>query len=244
MEDIKLLGKIKEFLSGLPTCFGYGDGSGSGNGSGSDFGSGNSSSSGYYGYGYGYGDGDGYGDGSGSGYGYGCRFGYGYGYGYSGLLEIDGHKICLVDSVPTIFTSVKGNVAKGYILQSDLTMIPCFVVKGTVNGETVFAHGNDLHKAMAALTDKMFGDMPEEDRVAAFIQTHPDKDKAYSNKDLFDWHHRLTGSCEAGRIAFMKDNNLALNGKTTVKDFIRLTQNAYGGSIIQDLAHAYNEITK
>lgn len=37
---------------------------------------------------YGYGDGDGYGDGSGSGSG--------------GLSEINGHKVYLVDSVPTI----------------------------------------------------------------------------------------------------------------------------------------------
>ena len=141
----------------------------------------------------------------------------------------------LVDSVPTIFTHIKGNVAKGFILQSDLTMTPCYVVKGN----NQFAHGDDLHKAMAALTDKMFDDMPEEERIAEFIKAHPDKDKAYPNQDLFDWHHRLTGSCMAGRNAFVKDRGMTLDGKTTVAAFIELTKNAYGGSTIKNLEKAY-----
>ena len=179
----------------------------------------------------GYGSGDGYGSGSGSGYGDGS----GSGYGYGGLAEINGHKVYLVDQVPTIFTSIKGNVAKGFILQSDLTMTPCYVVKGN----DMFAHGDDLHQAMAALTDKMFDDMPEEERIAEFIKAHPDKDKPYPNQDLFDWHHRLTGSCMAGRNAFVKDRGLTLDGETTVAEFIKLTENAYGGSTIRKLKDLY-----
>ena len=147
----------------------------------------------------------------------------------------------MVDSVPTIFSSIKGNVAKGFILQSDLTMTPCYVVKGVANDNTVFAHGDDLHKAMAALTDKMFVDMPEEERIAEFVKAHPDMDKPYPNQDLFDWHHRLTGSCMAGRNAFVKDRGLTLDGETTVAEFIKLTENAYGGSVIKNLAVAYME---
>ena len=161
--------------------------------------------------------------------------GYGSGSGYGGLAEINGHKIYLVDSVPTIFCSIKGNVAKGFILQSDLTMTPCYVVKGN----NLFAHGDNLHKAMTALTDKMFDDMPEEERIAEFVKAHPDKDKPYPNQDLFDWHHRLTGSCMAGRNAFVKDRGLSLDGETTVTDFIKLTENAYGGSTIRKLAEQY-----
>ena len=141
----------------------------------------------------------------------------------------------MVDGVPTIFTSIKGNVAKGFILQSDLTMTPCYVVKGN----DMFAHCYDLHKAMAALTDKMFDDMPEEERIAEFIKAHPDPEKAYPNQDLFDWHHRLTGSCMAGRNAFVKDRGLTLDGETTVTAFIELTKNAYGGSTIKALEKAY-----
>ena len=187
---------------------------------------------------------DGSGDGYDDGYGYGDGSGYGSGYGYGGgngngcgggLSDINGHKVYLVDSVPTIFTSIHGNVAKGFILQSDLTMTPCYVVKGN----NMFAHGDDLHKAMTALTDKMFDDMPEEERIAEFVKAHPDKNKAYPNQDLFDWHHRLTGSCMAGRNAFVKDKGLTLDGETTVAEFIRLTENAYGGSTIRKLAEEY-----
>ena len=177
--------------------------------------------------GSGYGSGYGYGDGDGS--------GYGYGDGDGGLAEIDGDKIYMVDDIPTIFCSIKGNVAKGFILQSDLSRTPCYVVKGN----NLFAHGDNLHEAMAALTDKMFDDMPEEERIAAFIKAHPDKDKPYPNRDLFDWHHRLTGSCMAGRNAFVKDRGLTLEGETTVAAFIQLTQNAYGGGTIKALDKAY-----
>ncbi len=226
MEDVKVRAFLQVNGSASGSGSGYGDGSGSGSGYG-------------YGYGYGYGSGDGsgygsgYGDGDGSGSGSGS--GSGYGYGDGGLSEIKGHKVYLVDSVPTIFTSIKGNVAKGFILRSDLTMTPCYVVKGN----DMFAHGDNLHKAMAALTDKMFDDMPEEERIAEFVKAHPDKDKSYPNQDLFDWHHRLTGSCMAGRNAFVKDRGLTLDGETTVSDFIKLTENAYGGSTIKALAKEY-----
>ena len=184
------------------------------------------------------GSGSGSGDGCGDGYGdgYGSGYGDGYGSGDGGLSEINGHKVYLVDSVPTIFTSVHGNVAKGFILQSDLTMTPCYIVK---NGDT-FAHGDDLRKAMEALRNKLFEDMPEEERIAEFIKEHPDKDKEYPNKDLFDWHNRLTGSCMAGRNAFIKDRGLTLEGETTVTAFIELTRNAYGGDTIKRLERTYN----
>ena len=225
MEDVKLQEKIMEFLS-TDTGSGYGSGSGSGDGSGYGYGSGDGS---------GYGSGDGSGDGSGYGYGDGSGSGDGSGYGYGGLSEIDGHKVYPVDNVPTIFLSIHGNVAKGFILQSDLSLTPCYIVKG----HNMFAHGDDLHEAMAALRDKMFEDMPEEERIAAFIEEHPDKDKAYPNKDLFDWHNKLTGSCMAGRNAFVKDHGLSMDGETTVTEFIRLTENAYGGSTIKKLKENY-----
>jgi hypothetical protein len=122
-------------------------------------------------------------------------------------------------------------------LQNDLTLTPCFIVKG--NGH--FAHGKTLRKAMEALTDKLFDDMPEEERIAAFVKEHPEYRKPYPNKDLYDWHHRLTGSCEMGRNAFVSDKGLSLDGETTVEDFVRLTQNAYGGSTIRKLPAMYGQ---
>ena len=218
MEDVKLQEKIKAFLA-VDNGDGYGYGSGYGDGYGSGSGDGS-------GYGYGYGDGYGSGDGSG--------YGDGYGYG-DGLAELNGQNVYRIDETPTIITSVRGNVAKGFIMQSDLTLTPCYVVKGN----NLFAHGDDLHKAMAALADKMFDDMPEEERIAEFVKAHPDKNTAYPNQDLFDWHHRLTGSCLAGRNAFVKDRGLSLDGETTVLEFIRLTENSYGSSTIRKLREQY-----
>ena len=111
------------------------------------------------------------------------------------------------------------------------------IVRGDRSG--LFAHGDTLREAMAALTDKLFEDMPEEERIKAFIREHPEKSKAYPNRDLFDWHNKLTGSCLAGRNAFVKDMGLSLEGETTVEAFIELTRNAYGGDIIRRLEEAY-----
>ena len=167
-------------------------------------------------------DGSGYGSaGSGSGY---C----------DGVAEINGNKIYMVDCVPTIFKAINGNVAKGYIVHGDLTLKPCYIVKGN----NQFAHGETLHKAMDALREKMFEDMPEEERIAAFIKEHPDVDAAHDNKDLFNWHH-LTGSCLMGREAFVEDRGLNLEGQTTVREFIELTRNAYGGDVIKRLEETY-----
>ena len=236
MEDVK----VRKFLQ----IDGYGSGSGDGDGSGSGYGDGSGSGDGDgSGSGSGSGDGDGSGSGSGdgsgsgSGYGYGYGSGSGYGYGSGGLSEINGHKVYLVDGVPTIFTSIHCNVSNGFILQSDLTMTPCYIVKGN----NLFAHGDDLHKAMAALIDKMFDNMPEEKRIAEFIKAHPDKTALYSHKDLYDWHHRLTGSCVAGRNAFTKDHGIDMDGSSSVEYFIELTKNAYGGSTIKKLEEAYNQ---
>ena len=211
MEAISLQEKIKAFLS---TDCGYGDGSG-------------------FGYGDGYGAGSGYGSGSGDGYGDGSGYGDGDG---DGLGQIENQQIYMIDEIQTIICSVHNNVARGYILLSDLTLDPCFIVKG--NG--LFAHGKNLREAMTALTDKMFDNMPEEERIAEFIKAHPDKKALYSHKDLYDWHHRLTGSCVAGRDAFAKDHGIDMEGSSTVEYFIELTQNAYGGSTIRKLEEAYN----
>ena len=184
------------------------------------------------GSGYGYGDGSGSGSGSGYGYGYGDGSGSGDG---SGVAELNGLKVHRIDGVPTVLYSIHGNVAKGAILQNDLTLQPCFIVKGS----GYFAHGDTLREAMNALTGKIMEDMPEDERIAAFVEAHPDYRKPYPNRDLYDWHHKLTGSCEMGRNAFVSDNGLSLDGETTVEQFVELTRNAYGGETIRKLPAAY-----
>ena len=150
---------------------------------------------------------------------------------------MNGEPVWLIDDVPTILRVVRGDVAKGCILRGDLTLVNCYVAKGG----GFFAHGSTLREAVEALREKRLENMPEEERVKAFVETHPDPDAEYANEDLFQWHHRLTGSCLAGRKAFIEDRGLSLEGTTTVREFIRLTRNAYGGSTIRKLEAAYGE---
>ena len=207
------------------------NGSGSGSGSGSGYGYGYGYGSGYgsgYGDGDGSGSGDGYGYGSGSGYGDGYGSGYGDGYG-DGVTTFDGENVVRIDGVQTILRNIHGNVARADILQSDLTLTPCYVVKR----DNKFAHGETIEAAMQALMDKLFDDMPVEERVEAFIGAVK-PDVKYPAQTLFDWHHKLTGSCEAGRKAFAKDHGIDLqHGEYTLQQFLGLTRDAYGADVIR-----------
>ena len=60
--------------------------------------------------------------------------------------------------------------------------------------------------------------------------------KKYSAKDLFIWHHILTGSCKFGREIFCKDRNIDINkDEFTIYEFIDLTKDSYMGEIIKKL---------
>lgn len=214
-----------------------------------------------YGAGYGFGVG-GYGDGYGIlnydkngtdgvvwdvagpdaniGCGCGCGFGSSYGYGYGsgddlGVKEINGNIVCIIDDIPTIITSVRNNIAKGFIVKNDLQFKPCYIVKENNH----FAHGFTLKDAFMSLQEKLYDDSTEEERIEAFMKQFPEYDVKYDNMDLFVYHHVLTGSCRMGREAFMSNKGLSLDGKTSVREFVKLTQDAYGGDIIKKLPEAY-----
>ena len=214
--------RIKAFLS-----LSYGSGSGDGSGSGYGDGDGD-------GYGYGSGSGSGYGDGYGDGSGSGSGSGSGYGDG-SGVKEINGNTVYMVDDVPTIIKSVRGNIAQGYILQSDLTQKPCYIVKE----QNKFAHGSTLHDAFSSLQEKLYDGSTEEERIEAFRKKFPEYDTPYPNRDLFAYHHVLTGSCRMGRESFCEDKGISLDGSTTVRKFVKLTKDSYGGDIIRKLPEVY-----
>ena len=198
--------------------YGYDDGSGDGSGSGD---------------GYGYDDGSGDGSGYGSGYGSGSGYGDGSGYGCDRLCALGaycGSKVYAIDGVPTLIDAVLGSYAKGRILMDDMTTRPCYIAK---EGR-VFAHGDTLRDAQTALWEKLFDDMPLDDRIAAFLACHTLTD-AYPNRDLFEWHHRLTGSCLAGRKAWVASHGIDMDGSTTVADFIRLCEDDFGRDAIRAL---------
>ena len=172
--------------------------------------------------------------------GYGCGDGSpdGNGYGYFdnlGLKEINGNIVYIIDDIPTIITSVRNNIAKGFIVKSDLQFEPCYIVKE--NNE--FAHGDTLKDAFMSLQEKLYDDSTEEERIEAFKKQFPEYDVKYNNRDLFVYHHVLTGSCRMGRESFVSNKGLSLDGKTSVREFVKLTQDAYGGDIIKKLPEAY-----
>ena len=224
---------------------GYGNGDGNGYGDGYGYGYGNGDGNGYGdGYGNGYGNGYGYGNGNGDGNGYGNGDGNGYGNGYGngdgygcGIKEFDGHKLYTVDGVPTAITALHGNVAQGFTLAHNVERHPCFIVKD--NGK--FAHGKTIHDAFTALQEKLYDDSTEEERIEAFKKKFPSYDTPYPNVELFTYHHVLTGSCRMGREQFCQNHGIDMNGSTTVRQFVLLTSDSYGGDIIRCLPEAYGK---
>lgn len=47
-----------------------------------------------------------------------------------------------------------------------------------------------------------------------------------------------------GRDNFVREKGLSMEGKTSVRAFIDLTKNAYGGEVIRRLEEAYKEDLK
>ena len=232
---------IKQFLA-ISSVDGSGDGSGYGSGSG--FGSGDGDGDGY-GYGDGYGDGDGDGYGYGSGYGDGDGDGYGYGSGYGdgdgdgsgyGIKSYNGYEVYIIDDMRTIIHSVHGNIARGAIINSDLTLADCYIAKY----EDYFAHGETAKQAMADAQSKAYQNKPFEERIDYVIEKYPDVDVLIEHSALFSLHNFLTGSCLFGRKEFAKAHSLdPEHGSMTMREFIHLTKDAFGGDNIRQLADAY-----
>ena len=178
------------------------------------------------GYGYGYGSGPGYGSGDGSGYGSG-----------DGVKSFAGRLIFEIDDIQTAITHIKDDIAKGFILNGDFTINPCYIVKG--NG--FFAHGKTIREAQRALTEKYMEDMGEDEVIEKFMSEF-ERDKKYKGTVFFDWHHYLTGSCLMGREAFVKNHGLDLEAEYTVDEFIELCKDDYGGEIIKKLKNMWEMI--
>lgn len=236
--------KIKEFLA-LDTGSGYGHGRADGTGFGSCDGMGCGFGAGVQkNYSCGYGTAVHNGDGRGKGVGENNSFAANGDYiphgedtpcvGF-GVKAINGYEVHRIDDMPTILTSIRGDVAQGFIVQSDLQLKPCYIVKEN----NKFAHGETLHEAFNSLQEKLFDDSSEEERLDAFKKKFPEYDVKYDNRDLFKYHHILTGSCRMGRWTFVVSHGLSLDCKTSVREFVELTQNAYGGDIIKKLPGAY-----
>ena len=133
----------------------------------------------------------------------------------------------------TLIYAVRGNMAKGAVLQKDLTLKDCWIAK---HGN-FFAHGGTLRDAVKAAYAKWSESRPIEERIAEFVETHPSLDEPYG--DLFEWHHTLTGSCEFGRLGWCVDHGYRPTDSVTLRTFFEKTQGYYGGDVIRRVAREY-----
>lgn len=229
--------EVLHFLSINPVL---GDGSGDGDEYGYGYGNGDGSGDGD-GYGYGDGYGSGYGDeyGNGSGYGYGSGYGDGYGngsgYGDGDIKALNGNILDYVDSIPTIITQVCGNFAKGYMVNNDLTLSLCYIARV---GNS-FAHGKTIKAALLDAEMKEAKNIPIEERINKFVEVFGHLNSIHTGKRFYEWHHILTGSCQMGRDEFCKAHNIDLEKVYTVRYFLQITKDSYGGEIIKKVIEAY-----
>ena len=166
-------------------------------------------------------------------FGYGSGSGSGYGDG-SGLQKYNNHYIFLIDNLPTIFTNIKGNVAKGFIVNKDLTLEKTWIAKG----HNYFAHGSTLKEALQSLEEKIFANLDTESKLAEFKKLFV-KGKTYKGTEYFKWHNLLTGSCLQGRNYFVKEKNLDLKKEYTPLEFLNIVKGAFGWSVLKDLVQYY-----
>ena len=159
MESIRVTREeVERFLSIkiIDGCgYGKGYGSGCGYGKGDGFGSGYGDGLGLsysegFAFGLYLGSGDGHINGSGNGSGFSEGSGSEDGDGEGGDVSVmniktfNGHIIDYIDGVPTIITNIHNDVASGFIIGFDMTLIPCYVAKA---GNS-FAHGKTLKDAV------------------------------------------------------------------------------------------------
>ena len=133
----------------------------------------------------------------------------------------------------TLIYAVRGNVAKGAVLCRDLTLRDCWIAKRG----NFFAHGETLHAAVEAVEAKWRENRPLDERIAEFVETHPDLDEVYH--DLFDWHYLLTGSCEFGRRRWCEEYGYKPTDSITLRMFLAETVGNYGGDVIRQVAKEY-----
>lgn len=215
---------------------------------GSSYGSGYGSGYGNDRSGYGSGNGDGEGEswrGTGTGYGYGLGLGYSegsHGWGYDnslsgkGIKSYSGHEVYMVDAIQTIIYSIHGNIARGAIIRDDLTLSDCYIARY----EDCFAHGKTAKQAMVDAKEKAYYCKPVEERINYVLKTYPDVDVSIEHSVLFSLHSLITGSCRFGRQEFAKAHSLdPEHGSMTMREFIHLTKDAFGGDNIRQLADAY-----
>ena len=128
--------------------------------------------------------------------------------------------------------------AVGRIIRNDLTTVKTYIAKRGF----MFAHGATLQEAIDAVNTKLLAEKSMDERLDAFVAAYPLVDTFVSGHELFRWHNILTGSCLQGRKAFVTDRALDLDAEFTILEFIALTKNVFGGSVIKELEERYRSL--
>ena len=147
-------------------------------------------------------------------------------------------KVYYVDDIPTLIDQVRNMVAKGYMINRDKTLTPCYIVRV---GNS-FAHGKTLKEAHRDALAKHMQNMSEEESIEMFVKEHPDLDGEHPCEDFFKWHNILTGSCEMGRTQFCHANSIEMDKAYSVRYFLEITKDAYGCSVIRKVRERYEEV--
>ena len=189
------------------------------------------------GWGAGWGDGAGWGVGAGAGDGAGDGAGVGDGAGCK-ITEYQGKNVYYIDSIPCVFESVHETWSAVLVIdQNDFSVEKAFIAK--LDG--YFAHGDTIKDAFASVTEKVMDNMDFDEKKKTFFDKFPSLTEQYAAIDFFSWHHIITGSCEFGRKSFAKEHDVDLDGSMTVKRFIELTKESYGGDRIKELEGMYKK---
>jgi hypothetical protein len=135
-----------------------------------------------------------------------------------------------------MFISIHGNSACVEVISNDTHETEkAFIAK--MSG--FFAHGKTLKEAFNAVKEKYLNIMDIEEKKKRFVELFPNKEKKYLIKDLYQWHGIITGSCNFGRDRFIEEHNINIEGKMSINQFFKITENEYGGNIIKSLEEFY-----
>ena len=100
----------------------------------------------------------------------------------------------------------------------------CFLV---TDGNGLYAHGNTIKEAKADLMYKISSDKSKENYKNLTI------DSILSLENAIKCYRVITGACYFGVKDFVEKNNLHKTKEISIKEIIKLTDNAYGNKVFK-----------
>lgn len=180
----------------------------------------------------------------------GSGYGSGYGSGSGNGMENDGDLLSFarvgndtihnINGAPMAIDNIKGNIAKGRILNDDMTFTDCWIVR---EGNCI-EYGKDLHKTYLAAQRESAIQLPKEERLKMFVQRFPSPDEPIPIKELYHWHHVLTGACRIHSKEWCKRHGFNFEDEiycVSIRRFVNLTESEWGGDIIKELKNYYKD---